>query len=323
MFSTRQQEAILLGRLFALRGERISRHDLAASADLGNADLEQCLKSYVQAGYPIQFHPQGEVSLGEVEDIWSAEEIIGRLGLKTKWDPLLLSETGSTNDVAREQARRGVREGFVVAATHQTQGRGRLGRTWESPPQGGLYVSILLRPDLRVTEAGRLTLYSSLAARDAVETVTGLRPQLKWPNDLFLHGRKLAGLLVETERQGDHFAWAIVGLGLNVRQQAEDFSPAVRGLATSLALVTGRDYRRADLLVALLEALTRRLLQPYPQVREDWAASSLTLGQRVTLTTAQGVKHGQAVGLDESGALLLRRDAGEIEAISAGDLQAV
>ena len=238
------------------------------------------------------------------------------------WDPILLAETSSTNDVAREQARKGARDGFLVAASRQTAGRGRLGRGWESPPDRGLYVSILLRPDLPMTEAGKLTILSSVATVDAVETVSGLRPQIKWPNDLMVGGRKLAGLLIETEPKGGRVAFAVIGIGLNVRQEAGDFSPEVRSTATSLYLATGRMYRRADLLVALLQALERRLGRPFDEAREAWTASSLTLGQRVTLTTVRGRKHGQALGLDESGALLLRGDSGEVEAVTAGDMQA-
>ena len=327
MSSKRQQDAALLGALFSTRGHLLSRQDLARTAKLPPNDLEQRLAPYIQAGYPIEFHPQGSIGLREPPDIWCAEEILGRCPVRENssvpaWDPVLLAETSSTNDVAREQARKGARGGFLVAASRQTTGRGRLGRSWESPPDQGLYVSILLRPDLTMAEAGKLTILSSVATVDAVETVSGVRPQIKWPNDLMLGGRKLAGLLIETEPKGGRLGFAVVGIGLNVRHEAGDFSPEVRGLATSLYLATGQLHRRANLLVALLQALDRRLTRPFDEAREAWTASSLTLGQRVTLTTVRGRKHGQAMGLDESGALLLRSDSGEVEAVTAGDMQA-
>jgi BirA family biotin operon repressor/biotin-[acetyl-CoA-carboxylase] ligase len=327
MSSNRQQEAALLGALFSMRGQRITRRELARSAKLSPNDLERKLAPYLQAGYPIEFHPQGGISLQEPPDIWCAEEIVGRCPAGEKsslpiWDPVLLAETSSTNDVARKQARQGGKSGFLVAASRQTAGRGRLGRVWESPPDRGLYVSILLRPDLSMTEAGKLTILSSLATVDAVEAVTGQRPQIKWPNDVVLRKRKLAGLLIETEPKGGRLAFAVIGIGLNVRQEAADFSPDVRSLATSLYLATGQLHRRADLLVALLHALEKRLTQPFDEAREDWSTSSLTLGQRVTLTTARGRKDGQAMGLDDSGALLLRGASGEVETVTAGDMQA-
>ena len=327
MGTNRQKDAALLGILFATRGQLLPRRELARAAKLPVNELERRLAPYIQAGYPIEFHPQGSVSLQEPPDIWCAEEILGRClpqkeAIAPGWDPVLLAETSSTNDVVRKHARKGARGGFLVAASRQTAGRGRLGRSWESPPDRGLYVSILLRPDLLVTEAGRLTILSSVATADAVEAVSGLRPQIKWPNDLLAGKRKLAGLLIETEPKGKCLAFAVIGIGLNVRHEAKDFSPEVRSLATSIYLATGQLNRRADLLVALLQALEQRLKQPFDEAREAWTASSLTLGQRVTLTTARGRKHGQAVGLDESGALLLRDSSGKVEAITAGDMQA-
>ena len=322
----RNRDVLILRMLFNARGNFVSRKELGLASGISQDELELILSTYLEAGYPIEIHPQRGVSLGESPDIWCAEEILARCPAQKNgpaWDPLLLVETFSTNDVAREQARKGAQAGFLVAAGHQTQGRGRLGRSWESPPERGLYVSILLRPELSVKEAGQLTILSSVAAVDAVEAVSGLRPQIKWPNDLMVGGRKLAGLLIETEPEGTRLAFAVIGIGINVRHDSTDFSPEVRGLATSLYLATGQLYRRADLLVALLHAFERRLDRPFAETREAWAASSLTLGQRVTLTTARGRKHGQALGLDESGALLLRSDSGEVETITAGDMQAV
>jgi BirA family biotin operon repressor/biotin-[acetyl-CoA-carboxylase] ligase len=327
MSSPQQQETALLGALFSARGRLVSRSELAWLSDVPPENMEHRLAPYLEAGYPILFHPQGGIGLQEPPDIWCAEEILSRCPASREplpvWNPLLLAETDSTNDVVREQGRRGSRAGFVVAASRQTRGRGRLGRAWESPPNRGLYVSLLLRPDIALAEAGQLAILSSVALVEAVEAVTGLRPQIKWPNDLMAGGRKLAGLLIETEPQGHRLAFAVVGIGLNVGHEAEDFSPEVRDLATSLYLLTGQRHRRADLLVSLLQAFTRRLDRPFAEAREAWAASSLTLGQQVTLTTARGRKHGQALGLDDSGALLLRGDSGEVETITAGDMRAV
>jgi BirA family biotin operon repressor/biotin-[acetyl-CoA-carboxylase] ligase len=321
----REQEVALLGGLFAGLEQWQESGELARKSGLDPDVIAPALQPYVGAGYPIEFHPQGGVRLRTPPDIWCAEEIMGRcapLAGGPIWDVLLLAETASTNDVAREQAARGVAGGFVVAAERQTRGRGRLGRRWESERGTGLYVSILLRPDWPAREAGRLTILGSVAMADAVEATTGSRPQIKWPNDLMLRGRKLGGLLIETEPAGAGLAWAVLGAGLNVNHGMEDFPEELRGMATSLRIATGRPYRRADLLVALLQALAARLARPFEQTREAWAASSLTLGQRVTLTTLRGTLQGQALGLDPSGALLLRLESGEVEVVTAGDMQA-
>jgi BirA family biotin operon repressor/biotin-[acetyl-CoA-carboxylase] ligase len=326
MFPGRNQDAALMGALFQARYQLLTRLDLAKMTGIPAKELDARLAPFIQAGYPIEIHPQGTISLREPTDIWCAEEILGRCPKSATgpaWNPLLLAETSSTNDVAREQGRRGAAAGFVVAAARQTAGRGRLGRTWESLPGRGLYTSILLRPDLSLPETSRLTVLSSVAAVDAVETVSGLRPRIKWPNDLMVQGRKLGGLLIETETTGSSLAFAVIGIGINVRHAEGDFSPEIRGQATSLYLATGQLHRRADLLVALLKAFEQRLTSPFAEAREAWTASSLTLGQRVELTTARGRKYGQAMGLDDDGALLLRSDSGEVEAITAGDMQAV
>jgi BirA family biotin operon repressor/biotin-[acetyl-CoA-carboxylase] ligase len=318
----------MLGLLFSKRNQQVTQQELARQADMPARELEHRLLPYLQAGYPIELHPHGTICLREPPDVWCAEEILGRLGTAGSspvpaWNPLLLTETGSTNDVARDRGRKGEAGGFVVAASRQTAGRGRLGRAWESLPGRGLYVSILLRPDLAVTETSRLPILAGVAGADAVEAVTGQRPQMKWPNDLLIRGRKLGGLLVETEMSGSRLNFAIIGIGINVRHAEGDFSTEVRPLATSLYLANGQLYRRADVLVALLQALEARLARPFGEAREAWSASSLTLGQRVELTTGRGRKLGQAMGLDDSGALLLRGDSGEVEAISAGDMQAL
>ena len=319
---TRAQEAALLGELFRAEGA-VLPHEVLSRLGLQPEVISSALAPYIEAGYPIQFHPHGGVSMAEAPDIWCAEEILGRCPSQSggiPWDPVLLQETASTNDVVRDAARRGAQAGLVVAATQQTRGRGRLGRAWESRPGGGLYVSLLFRPELSVADVGQLTILSSVAAADAVENVSGRRPGIKWPNDLFLDGKKLGGLLIETDTAGGRVIFAVAGIGINVRQTQEDFSPAVQPLATSLFLATGRLFRRADLLVALLNACARRLEQPFAEVRAAWAASSLILGQQVTLSTSHGQRQGQAVGLDEAGALQVRTASGEIESIVAGDL---
>ncbi len=321
----RQQEAALLGCLFASLEQWQQVADLAREIGVAPAAIMPALRPYLEAGYPIDVDPQGRVRLQAPPDLWCAEEIMGRCPLRadrSAWDVLLLAETASTNDVAREQAARSVAHGFVVAAERQTRGRGRLGRRWESERGAGLYVSILLRPDLAARDAGRLTILGSVAMADAVEAVAGFRPQIKWPNDLMRDGRKLAGLLIETEPTSARLAWAVLGIGLNVNHVEDDFPAELRDVATSLRRVTGRVWRRADLLVALLQALDARLARPFEEAREAWAASSLTLGQRVTLTTVRGSVQGQALGLDPSGALLLRLESGETEIVTAGDMQA-
>ena len=162
----RNRDVTILRALFAAKGNFISRRQLAQAAGVTSNEIERVLNTYVEVGYPIEIHPQRGISLKEPSDIWCAEEIVARCPAQKSgpvWDPLILSKTSSTNDVAREQASRGAKAGFLVAAGRQTKGRGRLGRSWESPSERGLYVSLLLRPSLSIAQAGQLTILSSVA----------------------------------------------------------------------------------------------------------------------------------------------------------------
>ena len=326
LMTRRDQEAALLGALFRASGDWIGPTELARTSGLPPEEIPAPSPLSRRGLSRSNFIPRAACGSSPSPDVWCAEEILGRCPPAPgapAWNPLLLAETASTNDVAREQAARGG-GGGIRRRGRAPDPRPRTAR----PPLGigarcgSLYVSILLRPELAARDAGQLTVLASVAMADAVEAAAGFRPQIKWPNDLVVDGRKLGGLLIETEPAGTRLAWAVLGIGLNVNHESADFPAELRDIATSLRLVTGQPFRRADLLVALLNALAARLARPFAETREAWAASSLTLGQRVTLTTLRGVLHGQAVGLDPSGALLLRRDSGEIEPVTAGDMQA-
>jgi len=254
---------------------------------------------------------------------------------------------GSTNDLARELARGGAAEGTLVIAEEQTAGKGRLGRGWWAPPASCLLLSLIFRPSLAPAQAQQLTMIAGLACVEAVEAHTGLRPGLKWPNDLVLTGRKLAGILTELETAGERLDFAVVGLGLNVNV---DFRhPAVeRELGESaigLLQALGRLVDRLALLNELLVRLEQRVerLRAGQSPHDEWTARLVTLGQAVRVVTpsppwaeeqgSQGdsasplpgsagvgrVLEGQAVGVDADGALLLLSD-GRTERVLAGDV---
>ncbi len=320
-------EIALLRALFTNLERWITPEELVTISGVKIETLPSLIARYVEAGYPVEFDPAAGVRLRQPDDVWCEEEVMARCtgdaGDEFPWSPLLLASTGSTNDFVRDQAGRGAAPGLLVAAAEQTKGRGRMGRSWQSTPGEGLYVSFLLRPGWRAEEVGQLGILTSVSVADAVEQVIGQRPSIKWPNDLLLNGKKLAGILIETEMIEGRIGFAVVGIGINVRQQAESFAPEIREIATSLRIETGTLYRRADVLVALMNAVQRRYRQPFESVRADWEAACLMLGQRIRLQTVRGEKYGMAMGLDESGALLLRTEAGLEEVISAGEMNVI
>ena len=260
-----------------------------------------------------------------------------RLGRPTLYYPIV----GSTNDVAHAVAAGGTADGLLVIADEQTAGRGRLERRWWAPPGSSLLMSLLLRPALPAHAAGQLTMCLGLAAVEGIESVTGLRPTLKWPNDLLLEGRKLGGMLTELRLDGERLAYAVLGLGVNVNVDFGDGrwtmddgqwsmvngrSSGLADTAISLSMALGRAVDRVALLAAILarcEAWYEGVLAG-ESPHAAWAARLDTVGRRVTVTTAAGSMAGMAVGVTPGGALLLHGDADATEhVIWSGDVTAV
>ncbi|HZP26941.1 MAG TPA: biotin--[acetyl-CoA-carboxylase] ligase [Dehalococcoidia bacterium] len=225
---------------------------------------------------------------------------------------------GSTQDLARSLAQAGAPEGTVVFAEEQTAGRGRLGRGWESPPRQNIYLTLVLRPPAAALR--KLSMLAPLAIAEAVEDETGLTPDIKWPNDVLLGERKLAGVLIDTQTAGEE-VYALLGLGVNVNLQAARH-PQIAAIATSLREELGRAVAREPLLTQLLgrlEQLYEALLagdSPY----QAWRSRLVTLGQTVNVRHGDTTESGLAEDVDEEGALLLRRSNGTLIALDAGEV---
>lgn len=237
--------------------------------------------------------------------------------------PLLYrTSVTSTQEVARTAAQAGAAEGLAVVAGQQTAGKGRAGRSWWSPPAGGLYLSLLLRPDLPGEFTPWLTMALTLGAVEAIAEVCGLAVDIKWPNDLQWQGRKLAGVLAEGAFTGDRLDYVIAGIGLNV---AIDFSsqPELAGSAVSLETATGRPVDT----VAVLAALLAHTEQHYLAVRAGqsplpaWQARLVTLGRPVQALAADGhTLTGVAREVLPDGALVIELDSGHRTVVRASDV---
>jgi BirA family biotin operon repressor/biotin-[acetyl-CoA-carboxylase] ligase len=245
------------------------------------------------------------------------ECVIGR-------DIRVFEETTSTNDVIEKLARDGVKEGVVVFAESQTKGRGRLGRKWISPERKGLWFSILLRPDLRPQETTQLTVASATALRRAIQSETGLQPEIKWPNDILIGGKKVAGILTELSAELDRVKHIILGIGVDVNLVAGEFPPELRKLATSLKIESGRAIERPELAAAILRELdfdyARICAGKFTAVADEWEAHCATIGHDVTIQIGGRKIRGRAESLDDDGALLVRTEHGHLERITGGDV---
>lgn len=231
----------------------------------------------------------------------------------------------STNDEARRLARRGAPDGTVVVADEQTAGRGRRRRVWRSPAGAGLYLSVVHRSgDASEEMAAGIQLSAGIAVAETVAAAAPLEPSLRWPNDCYCRGRKLAGVLVEGEGGGDGLEFLVSGIGVNVNQSADDFPPELRERAASLRMLAGRPFDREPLLVDLLarlegweDVLRRRGIEP---VVSRWLELSPgSRGDRVEVVTDDGTVIGRAQGLSARGGLLVRV-AGGVEEITVGEV---
>lgn len=230
----------------------------------------------------------------------------------------------STNDRLKIMARQGAPHGTVLLAGHQTGGHGRLGRSFHSPENAGIYMSILLRPDCAATELMHLTCAAANAMCDAVEQAAGFRPGIKWTNDLVFGKQKLGGILTElglnTHAGVDY---AIIGIGINCSQQAEAFPPDIREIATSISMVTGKETDRCRVAAAMMEALwqmDKRLLSCRNEILRQYRRDCITIGQDICLVRGDEIRHGKALDVDENGALVTAFADGHVEAVNSGEV---
>jgi len=232
-------------------------------------------------------------------------------------------KTDSTNRVALELGHAGEPEGAVVLAEEQTAGRGRAGRVWHSDRAVGIYVTVLLRPRLAPVQAPLLTMMAGLSARSAVQAVTGLTADLKWPNDLLLNGKKTGGILTEMHAEPGQIRFVIVGIGLNVNQ--EKLPGALADTATSLRVETGKTQSRMELLVRLLREFENdynRFLREGVEsvVARFEEVSTYAKGKRVRVTNGMESYVGTTAGLGPEGLLQVERDDGKVMTVIAGDV---
>jgi len=234
----------------------------------------------------------------------------------------------STNKQALLIAEQGAEHGVAVVAGTQTMGRGRLGKSWQSPPGRGLYCSIIVRPRLELTDYPRLTFVSGIAVAEAIEEILGLEADLKWPNDIYFRHRKCGGILTETSSltgAGEN-RFAVIGIGLNVNTEKEEFPREIRDIATSLYLESGKITDIARLFNSIRTSILREVAQfeqeGFSQVLARWRKRDFMKGTRMAWVAIGGQKvEGISLGPDDDGLLHVLDDQGQVHEIMSGDIQ--
>lgn len=224
----------------------------------------------------------------------------------------------STMEIAKKLARKGVAEGAIVVANKQTAGRGRLDRTWLSPDRN-LAMSIVLRPSL--SDLPKLIMVTSVAVVRAINEITGIKPRIKWPNDVMIKGKKVCGILIENEVKGERISFSVVGIGINVNLNPSAI-PEISIMATSLSQELGREVPRAELACAVLSELEKLYLQAQSSISvyEEWQEHMETLGKLIKVKFGESIEQGKAESVTETGNLILRHSDGRTSEILAGDV---
>jgi BirA family transcriptional regulator, biotin operon repressor / biotin---[acetyl-CoA-carboxylase] ligase len=279
-----------------------------------------------ELGVRVNGHPRSGYHLEKIPDILVPQLLSHRLhGTPFAKHVYHFFRIDSTNNVAMQLGERGEPHGALVLAEEQTAGRGRAGRTWISEKSAGIHCTVLLRPPIAPAHAPLLTLAAGLAARDAVVEELDTLPDIRWPNDLLVHGRKFCGILTEMRAEPDHIHYAVIGIGINVNQTR--MPPELAGVATSLRMESKKTHSRLEILIRLLHHLDRYYNQflaegAAPILRRFAEVSTYFEGKRVQIATANGSFTGTTAGLEPSGVLRVTRDDGRgVESIISGDVQ--
>src|SRR5487761_4001 len=302
----------------------ISGAQIAKEIGVRRQTVWRWIETLRAAGVKVKGHPRTGYHIERVPDILAPKLLARRIhGTPFAKRTLHFFKTDSTNTVAMRLGEEGEPHGTIAVAEQQTAGRGRAGHSWTSEKSAGIYVSILLRPQISPMLAPALTLAAGLAARDAIVEESGLSPDIRWPNDVMLNGKKVCGILTEMQAEPDRIHFAVAGIGMNVNQSK--MPGQLAGIATSLRMETGRVHSRLEALARLLRHADRYYNQfiaegAGPIHRRFAAVSSYGEGKRVRITTSKEIFEGTTAGLEPTGILRVKRGDGRIESVISGSV---
>ncbi|MBN2514741.1 MAG: biotin--[acetyl-CoA-carboxylase] ligase [Deltaproteobacteria bacterium] len=316
----------LLSYLKENRETWVSGESLSTKMAISRSAVWKHIKALRADGYTIESSPKKGYLFQKASDLLLPEEI--REGLKTRsfgqQEIAYHRETDSTNLRAKELADQGAPEGTVVISEKQTSGRGRRGRSWFSPAEKGIYASLILRPSLPPNEAPKIVLLTSVAAAEALSIRTKLPVTIKWPNDILVKGKKIAGILIDIETEMDAVNYVIVGLGLNVNIPYHSLPESIRNDATSILIETGKQTPRKDIIREYLRLCEKYYEQfnegRFQEILERWEKYANIIGQRIRVDLAGKTHMGNVSHIDPDGVLVIIDSDGRTHRIFSGDM---
>ena len=326
MSTSNETPAARVLKLLAAADGPLSGEAAAKRLKLSRTAVWKQIEALRGTGYTIEAHGRNGYRLTAVPNAAVPTEVLPRLRTRTfgRVFYYYLASTPSTNAVLARLAAQGAPEGTVVVAEKQEAGRGRMSRGWFSPPDTGLYFSLLLRPTVEVARVTSLPLVIGLAVADALAThLPAGEPRVKWPNDIWIGGRKAGGILCELQAEIDGIQHVVAGIGINVNLEARALPAELRTIATSLKMAAGVTVPRAELLAALLAHLERDYAawqrQGFAPFLERLRDRDALFGRSITVERASGALSGTADGVNPDGSLRLRLPDGRIESLYSGD----
>lgn len=313
--------------LLAARDDYVSGAYLSRTLNISRTAVWKRIAALKREGYLI------DASTRKGYRLLSHETCYGKSGIQSLLETEFLGRdlrfhhsVESTNNVLKTLAHAGAAHGTVVIANEQTQGRGRLGREWESMADKGIWMSILLRPELHPGRVQSLTLAAAVAVCRAIEPLLEEKPGIKWPNDILIRGRKVCGILTELSAEMEKVSWVIVGIGLNTHASADDFPVELRSKATSLRqhLKRGMPADRTRLAAGILnqfELVYADYLRNGPgTMLREWRERSVTLGRTVELVQGQETLRAEALDIGEDGRLIIQLEDGSTREVFSGEI---
>lgn len=321
--------SIAILRLFREKGDFVSGEAISRELHVSRTAVWKHINGLRKLGYVIEAIPSRGYCLRSSPDLLTAGEITAHMSASVIGRRIVcLAETVSTNNDAFRLAEQGADEGTVVLADKQNGGRARLGRNWLSPTGVNLYCSVILRPSCMPYEAPQLTFLSAVAVARSIERNTGLAPQIKWPNDVLINGKKVAGLLNEMSAETDGVNFVILGIGVNLNMDADQFGADLRHPATSLLIESGNKVWRSVFAATMLNELDQLYAEfrahGFGPVRDEWQRRCNAHGRHIVVSDGGAeTMRGMFAGIDGSGALLIQGADGSTTRILSGDVRVI
>lgn len=302
----------------------VSGEEIGKAIGVSRTAVWKRINKLRRQGYRIDSSSRKGYSLINITNSPLPEEIAEGLSTRILGQNIkYFTEVDSTQDIAKKLAAQGEVEGTLVIAENQLQGRGRMGRHWSSS-EGGIYLSLILRPNIKPAQALWFPLITGVAVAEAAQRLAGVQAKLKWPNDIVIGGKKAGGILIEMSAEIDRLDYVVIGIGINVNNGKADFPQELEDIATSLKVECGQEISSVKLVQAILINIEQWYddftSSGFERIRQTWKEMSNTIGSLVSVSTPEGSVDGCAIDIDHDGALIVQNEKGDLKRIIAGDI---